>query len=69
MPADRWNLTPTYPESELERMNCRQAERVMPCIGHLLEAWEVLPLELRTDPELSDLMVEIEEIAHRMETS
>ena len=53
----------------LERNQLRkeQVENVMPMIGLLLDRWEDLPNDVKSDPELSALKKSIDKICMAME--
>ena len=44
----------------------RQARKVMPLIGALLDSWEALPNDVRSDPELKGLMRHLSRINDAM---
>lgn len=45
----------------------RQARKVMPMIGPLLDAWEALPNDVKGDPELMGLHYHLTRINRAME--
>lgn len=51
----------------LVRLRRDQSARVMPMIGGLLDAWESLPNDIASDPELDALGQQIERIRAAME--
>lgn len=53
--------------NEIERLRKKQAEKVMPMIGALLEAWDDLPNDVKSDPELDRLERQIRKIDNGME--
>ena len=53
----------------LGELRAQQAERVMRLIGGLLDAWEQLPGDLKSEPELELLAKQIEIIESGMELS
>ena len=52
---------------ERELLREEQTETVMPMIGSLLDRWEDLPNDVKSDPELSALKKAIENILTAME--
>lgn len=54
---------------ERNRLRAAQAKAVMPLIGGLLDAWDALTNDLRSDPELEHLKAQIERIDEAMETA
>jgi len=56
-------------EAERESIRERQAKDVMSLIGDLLDAWDELPNDVKTDPELERLATKIELIDHAMENA
>ena len=56
-------------EAERESIRRRQAKDVMSLIGDLLDAWDELPNDVKTDPELERLAAKIESIDHAMENA
>ena len=56
-------------EAERESIRERQAKDVMSLIGDLLDAWDELPNDVKTDPELERLAAKIESIDHAMENA
>jgi hypothetical protein len=55
--------------SEIANGRKAQAREVMPMIGGLLDAWDQLPTDVRTDEELSEVRVWIERINSAMENA
>ena len=43
----------SFIDDDLRRRRAEQAKRVMPLIGPLLDAWEQLPNDVRSDIELA----------------
>ena len=56
-------------EAERESIRRRQTRDVMSLIGNLLDAWDDLPNDVKTDPELERLATKIELIDHAMENA
>ena len=54
-------------KDELKRLRQEQAKRVMPMIGGLLDAWDELPNDVSTDPDLENLFACLEGIREAME--
>lgn len=54
---------------ERNRGRAAQAKAVMPLIGGLLDAWDGLTNDLRSDTELEHLKAQIERIDEAMETA
>jgi len=52
---------------ERARLRKKQAEAVIPMIGPLLEAWDALPNDVKSDPELERLSRHIEKVDSTME--
>jgi len=52
---------------ERARLRKKQAEAVIPMIGPLLEAWDALPNDVKSDPELERLSRHIEKVDSAME--
>ncbi len=53
----------------LKQLRQNQAERVMPMIGPLLDAYEQLPNDLKTDPDLDSIRKIVAAINKAMETA
>ena len=56
-------------EAERESIRRKQTWDVMPLIGNLLDAWDDLPNDVKTDPELERLADKIESIDRAMENT
>jgi len=56
-------------EAERKSIRRKQARDVMPLIGNLLDAWDDLPNDVKTDPELERLATKIELIDRAMENA
>ena len=56
-------------EAERKAIRRKQSRDVMPLIGILLDAWDDLPNDVKTDPELERLAAKIESIDHAMENA
>ena len=52
---------------EREQLRKKQAKIVMPLIGPMLAAWDDLPNDVKTDPELERLFRHIQKIDSVME--
>lgn len=62
-------IDPGLAAIDRERANGRrrQARKVMPLIGPLLDAWEAVPNDLKGDPELMPLWRHLDRINRAME--
>ena len=52
---------------ERQTIRLKQAKGVMPLIGGLLDAWDDLPNDVKSDPELKKLSKHIQKIDDIME--
>ena len=69
--GEEHELKPPAEEQDISRerelLREEQTETVMPMIGSLLDRWEDLPGDVKSDPELSALKKSIENILMAME--
>ena len=52
---------------ERDKIRKEQSNRVMPMIGKLLDVWDDLPNDVKSDPELNHLAKQINKIDFAME--
>lgn len=53
--------------NERQIIRLKQAKAVMPLIGCLLDAWDDLPNDVKSDPELEKLSKHVQKIDDAME--
>ena len=53
--------------NEIKHLRQRQTRRVMPCIGPLLDSWEQVPNDVKSNPELEWFREHMEKLNQAME--